>query len=135
MFVSETTLRVRYGETDQMGYVYYGNYALYYEVGRVEGLRVLGTSYKELEDNGVMLPVLEVQSKYLKPARYDDLLTICTMVRELPATRIRFDYEIFNAAQQLLHTAAVTLVFIDKASGRPMRCPVSLTAAFAPYFT
>ena len=103
MYVSETSIRVRYGETDQMGYVYYGYYAMYYEVARVESLRQLGLTYKELEDMGVMMPVLENHSVYLAPARYDDLLRVVTTLREKPGVRIRFEYEIFNETDSLLH--------------------------------
>jgi acyl-CoA thioester hydrolase len=90
MFLNETNLRVRYAETDRMGYVYYGNYAGYYEVGRVEALRSLGMSYREMEDSGIMLPVLTYSIKYFKPSYYDDLLTIQTIIPEIPGTRIKF---------------------------------------------
>ena len=93
MYITETTIRVRYSETDKMGYVYYGNYAQYFEVGRVEALRDLKTSYKEMEDTGVMLPVYEFNIKYLKPAFYDDLLVIKTTIREIPTAKIKFDYD------------------------------------------
>ena len=119
----ETKLRVRYGETDQMGYAYYGWYAQYYEVARVELLRSLGTDYRSLEEQGVMLPVLEFKIKYLKPARYDDLLTIRARVPEVPRARIRFEYETLNEAGQLLNQGETTLVFVDKKSGRPCAAP------------
>ena len=96
MYQSSTTIRVRYGETDQMGFVYYGVYAMYYEVARVESLRQLGLTYKEIEAMGVIMPVLENRSKYFAPGRYDELLKIVTTVREKPGVRIRFEYEIFN---------------------------------------
>lgn len=96
MYQSETSIRVRYGETDQMAYVYYGNYAMYYEVARVESLRQLGVTYKELEASGIMMPVLENHSKFLGPARYDELLRIVTTIREKPTVKIKFEYEIFN---------------------------------------
>ncbi len=99
MYVSQTQVRVRYGETDQMGYVYYGFYAMYYEVGRVEAMRQLGLSYKALEEMGVMLPVLENKSRYHLAAVYDDLLRIVTTIREKPGVRIKFEYEIFNEAE------------------------------------
>lgn len=135
MFVSKTNIRVRYGETDQMGYVYYGNYALYYEVGRVEALRELGTSYRELEENGVMLPVMEVQSRYLKAARYDDLLQITTIMDEMPQARITFRYEIHNESGELLHTAKVVLVFVDAQTMRPVRCPDMMRIPLEPFFS
>src|ERR1051325_10740300 len=134
MYVSETQIRVRYGETDQMGYVYYGNYAQYCEVGRVEAIRGLGLSYKELEDSGIMLPVLEFKIKYFKPAYYDDLLTIKTFIREIPAARLKFDYEIYNQQGVLLNTGDTTLVFINKTTNRPCAAPADfverLKAAF-----
>ncbi|HET7179798.1 MAG TPA: thioesterase family protein, partial [Chryseosolibacter sp.] len=103
MYISETSIRVRYGETDQMGYVYYGNYAMYYEVARVESLRQLGLTYKEIEEMGVMMPVLENKSRDLAPARYDDLLRIVTTLREKPGVKIRFEYDIFNSDNTLIH--------------------------------
>jgi acyl-CoA thioester hydrolase len=134
MFVHETKLRVRYGETDQMGVVYYGNYALYYEVGRVEALRSLGLSYREVEAGGVLMPVLEMSSRYLAPARYDDPLTIKTVIRDKPGVRIRFEHEISNASAQLLHTGMVTLVFINAQTGKPTRCPEQLAEELKPFF-
>ncbi len=135
MYQSETRIRVRYGETDQMGYVYYGTYALYYEVGRVESLRKLGLTYKSLEASGVMMPVLENKSKYIAPAKYDDYLRVVTTLREMPATRIRFEYEIFNEDDKLLHIGETLLVFVDMATGRPCRPPELMTNLLQPYFT
>ena len=129
MYSSDTQLRVRYGETDRMGYAYYGNYAEYIEVGRVEALRELGYSYKDLEDSGVLLPVLEYWSKFIKPAVYDDLLTVRTMIQEVPETRFPFEYEVLNQKDDLLTKARTTLVFVDKASGRPTQCPSELQEA------
>ncbi|MFB6257777.1 MAG: acyl-CoA thioesterase [Flavobacteriales bacterium] len=129
MYSSDTKLRVRYGETDRMGYAYYGNYAEYIEVGRVEALRELGYSYRELEDSGVLLPVLEYWSKFIKPAGYDDLLTVWTMIHEVPETRFPFDYEVLNEQGELLTKARTTLVFVDKDSGRPCQCPEELQAS------
>ena len=126
MYQHEITLRVRYAETDQMGYVYYGNYAQYFEMGRVEMLRSLGVSYKSMEEKGVMLPVLEYSSRYIKPARYDEELKLITRLPELPKARIRFEYELFNEQDELLNKAETTLVFIDKASQRPCRPPEDL---------
>jgi acyl-CoA thioester hydrolase len=123
MYVSETKIRVRYGETDQMGYVYYGNYAMYYEVARVESLRQLGLSYKELEAMGVMLPVLENKSKFLAAALYDDLLRIVTTIREKPGVRIKFEYDIFNEQGKLIHQGETLLVFVNKNTGKPCRPP------------
>lgn len=119
MIYHEIQIRVRYAETDQMGYVYYGNYATYLEVARVETIRKIGFTYKALEEEGILMPVLELKVKYIKPAYYDDLLTIKTWVRELPSARIKFEYDIENQDGQLLTKAETTLVFISKESGRP----------------
>lgn len=134
MFVHESQVRVRYGETDRMGYVYYGQYAQYFEVARVEALRALGFPYKQLEDDGVMLPVHDLTVKYHKPAYYDDVLTIRTVITALPSVRIAFAYGLRNAEGVLLTEATTTLVFIDKLTGRPTRAPEALLAALAPYF-
>ena len=123
MFTSSTNLRVRYAETDKMGYVYYGNYATYFEVGRVEGLRSLGFSYKQIEDEGIMLPVLDFQIKYFKPAFYDDLLTIKTTITEIKGARIHFEYETLNEKNELLNKGATTLVFINIATNKPCAAP------------
>src|SRR5690606_5869050 len=115
MYISETSVRVRYGETDRMGYVYYGNYAMYYEVARVESLRQLGLTYRELEDEmGILMPVIENKSRFLAPARYDELLRIVTTLREKPGVRIRFEYDIFNSENTLIHKGETVLVFINK---------------------
>jgi acyl-CoA thioester hydrolase len=123
MLQSSTKLRVRYSETDQMGYVYYGNYAQYFEVARVEFLRSKGISYKELEKKGIMLPVLELKIKYHKPATYDDLLTIKTIVKKKPNVTIEFWFEIFNDKNELLTTGFTSLVFIDTKRNKPTRPP------------
>lgn len=135
MISSKTELRVRYAETDQMGYVYYGNYAQYFEVARVEMLRELGFSYKALEERGVMLPVRDFSIRYLLPARYDDLLTIETTIPEAPSARIKFNYKIFNAQGELLNEASTTLVFTNKSTGRPCKAPDNMRAAFDRFFT
>ncbi len=115
--------RVRYGETDQMGYVYYGNYAQYFEMGRVEWLRNLGTSYKRMEESGIMLPVLNLNINYLKPGKYDDLLTLKTTLRKKPSVRIEFDFELFNEKNELLTEGYTSLVFIDMKKNKPTRVP------------
>lgn len=135
MIRNETQIRVRYGETDQMGVVYYGNYAQYFEVGRVELLRSLGTSYRELEEAGTMLPVLELKLKYIRSAKYDDLLTLVTEIREWPETRITFHHEIYNEQGVLLNVGHVTLVFVDIARQRPLKMPQELAEYFLPHFT
>jgi acyl-CoA thioester hydrolase len=134
MYRSETKIRVRYGETDQMGYVYYGIYAMYYEVGRVESLRQLGLTYKELEDGGVMMPVLENKSKFLSPALYDDELRVVTSIKEKPSVRITFFYEIFNGSGKLIHQRETLLAFVNKNSGKPCRPPEHFQDVLKPYF-
>lgn len=124
MIKAKTKLRVRYGETDQMGYAYYGVYAQYYEVGRVEAMRLLGFSYKDVEAKGILMPVTDYTISYKKPAFYDDELTIVTTINEVPkGARIIFDYECFNQNNELLNTGKVTLVFIDKAKNKPVAAP------------
>lgn len=134
MIEKEIKVRVRYSETDKMGYVYYGNYASYFEVARVEMLRSLGVSYKKLEEDGVMLPVLDFKIKYFKPAYYDDELTIRSRVEKLPGVRIHFFYECYNADGTLLNKAETTLVFVDINSGKPCEMPADLLPYFATYF-
>ena len=135
MYQSSTTVRVRYGETDQMGYVYYGVYAMYYEVARVESLRQLVLTYKEVEAMGVIMPVLENHSKYLAPGRYDELLTIVTTVREKPGVKIRFEYEIFNQENKLIHQGETLLAFVDQKTNRPCRPPHEMRKVLEPYFS
>jgi len=127
MISHNTQFRVRYSETDQMGYVYYGNYAQYFEVGRVEWLRNLGFSYKTMEDSGIMLPVIKLQINYLKPAKYDDLLTLKTTLVKKPGVRILFSYELINEQNELLVTADTELVFIDIVKNKPTKSPVQLS--------
>ena len=116
-------LRTRYAETDQMGVVYYGNYPQYLELGRVEWLRDIGFTYKEMEAEGVMMPVVSLQIHYKKPALYDEVITIRTKLKALPTTKIEFDYEILNAQGELISTANTVLVFVDAKTFRPIRCP------------
>ena len=130
MYSFETKLRVRYGETDQMGYAYYGIYAQYFEVGRVELLRSLGVTYKEIEEMGYTLPVVNFNVKYKKPAYYDDELTIKTTIKELPSAKITFYYETYNENKDLLNTAEVVLVFVNKESGKPCFAPDDIMSRF-----
>lgn len=123
MYISETKVRVRYAETDQLGIVYYGNYAQYYEVGRVEALRQINSSYKILEDSGISMPVLNLHCEYIRPALYDDLLTIRTIIRELPSTRMKFEHEIYNEQSQLINRGSVELAFLSHSTRRPVRAP------------
>lgn len=135
MFNAETTMRVRYGETDQMGYLYYGHYAQYYEVGRAEAFRNLGYSYRKMEEQGIILVVSELQSRYLRPARYDDLVTVKTMVRELPrGAKLRFYYEIYNASGELLNTGMTTLVMLDARDRDKREIPEEILELLRPYF-
>jgi acyl-CoA thioester hydrolase len=133
MIEHSVQIRVRYAETDQMGYVYYGNYASYFEVGRVETFREIGFSYKSMEAAGIMMPVLEFKTKYIRPAKYDDLLTIKVYVKEKPGVRIKFDYEVFNEAGELLTVADTTLVFIND-QYKPCLPPEEFANFFNPYF-
>ena len=126
-------LRVRYSETDRMGYCYYGNYASFLEIGRVESLRSLGISYKSLEDNGVMLPVSEFQVKYISPAYYDDMLLIETKISAIKGVRIYFDYFIYNDNQKLIASAMTILVFIDAISKKPVPPPKELLSIIQSY--
>jgi|SRR5690554_1867766 acyl-CoA thioester hydrolase len=134
-FTHQWQLRVRYGETDQMGFVYYGVYAQYYEVGRVEALRSLGIRYADIERQyHIWLPVMSMQVRYLRPARYDDLLTITTQIPELPNRAIRFRYEIHNEEGVLLNGAVVELCFLDAASQKRVDAPPFILDPLLPYF-
>lgn len=119
----EFKVRVRYAETDQMAVVYHGNYAQYFEMGRVEWLRNLGLSYKWMEENGIMLPVVSLTMNYKKPARYDDLIRVKTIFKSQTSVKIEFDYEIFNEKDELLTTGTSMLVFVDMKTGRPTLPP------------
>jgi acyl-CoA thioester hydrolase len=135
MIRSETKIRVRYGETDQMGYAYYGVYAQYYEVGRVEAMRILGFSYREVEARGILMPVVEFCVNYKKPAFYDDEITVITYLKEKPTgVRIPFEYECRNSAGELLNTGKVTLVCLDKATNKMIKLPDWFLEAFDPFF-
>lgn len=127
-------IRVRYADTDQMGYVYYGNYARYYEIGRVEALRALGFHYKDMENSGIMMPVYDLQCKFHLPARYDDLLSINVMLTRLPSVRIYFEYEIRNQDKVLLNTGSTTLVFQNMRTGKLCQCPPDLQSKLKPFF-
>jgi len=135
MYDHEIKIRVRYGETDQMGYVYYGNYAMYYEVARVESLRNLGFAYKDLEADGIMLPVLENHSYFIAAAKYDDLLTIKITVPEKPGVKIGFRYEITNENDILINKGSTILAFVNMKTGKPSRPPKIMQKLFNPFFT
>jgi acyl-CoA thioester hydrolase len=135
MYEFNTQVRVRYAEADPMNVVYYGNYAQYFEVGRVESLRNLGISYKGIEDMGIMLPVVELNIKYLRPAKYDDLLTIKSQIKELPTEhKIVFDQEIYNEEGKLLTIGKVKLYFMDSQLGKRVRMPAIMLEKLSTYF-
>lgn len=134
MYTAETQLRVRYAETDQMGYAYYGNYATYYEVARVEALRQIGFQYKKMEDEGIMMPVTELKSKFLKPAKYDELITVRVSISALPSVRMFFKYEVIGETGDKLNEGETTLVFINMLSSRPCKAPEYLMKILEPYF-
>lgn len=129
MISHETTVRVRYGETDQMAYVYYGKYAEYFEVGRVELIRSIGISYKEVEEQGILMPVAHMEIDYKYPARYDELLRIRTTIPEKPRSAFLTSYEIFNEEGKLLVTGTVKLAFFNKERMRPVRVPAYILDA------
>ena len=126
MIKGDIKLRVRYSDTDQMGYVYYGRYASYYEVARVELFRNLGFSYKKLEEEGIGMPVIDMETKYLLPIKYDEEITIRTRIEKLPSSRIIFHYEILNQNNDLANTAKTTLTFINLMNKKPVRTPKEL---------
>lgn len=132
-FQHSTKIRVRYGETDQMGYCYYGNYAQFFEVGRVEALRAFGMSYRQMEDRGVMLPVSDFQVKYLGPAFYDDELTIVTNIVELKGPRLVFEYEVLNPDGKCICKASTTLVFVSRENMRPVQPPADFVTLMKAY--
>jgi acyl-CoA thioester hydrolase len=135
MFSHQVSYRVCYADTDQMGYVYYGNYARFYEIARVETLRRIGVSYKVLEDAGIGLPVYENYSKFHAPALYDDLLRIeCTLLK-MPSARIEFEYKIYNQSDALLHEGKTTLVFMDLVSKKVVKAPEWLISAIMKHST
>jgi acyl-CoA thioester hydrolase len=135
MYTFDTQVRVRYGETDQMGYLYYGNYALYYEIGRVETMRSLGLRYKDLEEKiGVMMPVISMQTRFVRPAHYDELLTIRTTIRQVPDTFITFYVEIFNEKNKLVNGGSVRLCFVNMKTNKTQPAPSFLLEPLFPYF-
>lgn len=135
MFVHETKVKVRYAETDQMGIVHHANYALYYEIARTECFEASsGITYESMEADGVMLPLLELQSKYLKPAFYNQVLTVKCSVKELPTVRLNVDYEIYNDQEQLINIGRTTLVFVDKSTRKPCQPPEIFMEGIRKYF-
>lgn len=134
MYYTETKIRVRYGETDQMGYVYHGNYAQYYEIGRTEMFRSLGISYRKIEENGIMLPVISLNMNYKQAAKYDELITVKTKILKIPSLKIQFDYEIYNEENQLLNTGNCILVCMNSKTRRPCQMPEFITKPLLPFF-
>ncbi|MGC1204918.1 MAG: thioesterase family protein [Flavobacteriaceae bacterium] len=130
MKIDEIQIRVRYGETDQMGVVYHGNYALYLEMGRIEWLRKLGISYKTMEENGIMLPVVSLHINYKKSAGYDDVINVKTQLKNKPTAKIEFEYEITDERGEVLTTASTVLVFVDMKTNRPTRAPQYILELF-----
>jgi acyl-CoA thioester hydrolase len=135
MFVSETRIRVRYAETDQMDVVYHGNYAQYFEVGRAESIRQLGFTYKDMEAMGIIMPIVEWHAKFIRPAHYDDLLTVKTILRELPADhRIEFHQEVYNEREKLLTSGRVVLYFLSADTREKVQMPAKLKEKLMPFF-
>jgi acyl-CoA thioester hydrolase len=134
MYSFDSNYRVRYADVDQMGYMYYGNYAKLFEIGRVESLRNLGVRYKDIEDSGIWMPVYENTSKYLEPAKYDDLLTIRCNLKELPKVRIIFETEILNETGKVIHKGVTTLVFIKAESQKITTCPPIIIEKLRSFF-
>ena len=136
MFESTTQVRVRYAETDQMNVVYHGNYAQYFEVARAEAIRKLGFTYKNMEELGTYMPITELHCKYLRPAHYDDLLSVKVILKELPANhRIEFHHEVYNEAGSLLTVGKCVLYFINAATREKTNMPAALLTKLAPFFS
>jgi acyl-CoA thioester hydrolase len=135
MYTHSFEIRVRYSETDKMGYVYYGNYTHYYEVGRVEALRSLGITYRELEDDyKIFLPVTNIQVRYLRPAYYDNLLRLETSIINLPTSKIDFTTVIYNEKNELINQGQVQLCFIDGTTMKKMEAPDFIIKKLIHYF-
>ena len=135
MFVTETQVRIHYALTDQMGMVYHGHYAQFYEIGRAEAIRQIGYTYKDIEAMGIIMPVVDIHSRFLRPAKYDDLLTVKTILKELPLHhKIVFHHEIYNEQDELLNTGDITLYFIDALSMKRCEMPGALKEKLEKYF-
>ncbi|MFT5884199.1 MAG: acyl-CoA thioester hydrolase [Arcticibacterium sp.] len=134
MFSFDYKYRVRYADVDQMGFMYYGHYARLYEIGRVEALRSLGVRYKDFEDQGFIMPVYENKSRFISPAKYDELITIRVLLHAIPKARIVFNYEIWSEENVKIHTGETTLVFVNTAKDRIMTCPPNIEEALKPFF-
>jgi acyl-CoA thioester hydrolase len=135
MFVSDYDIRVRYADTDQMNVVYHANYATYFEIARTEAIRRLGFTYREMEEMGIEMPVTEIEMRFLRPARYDDLIRVRTTLRHLPDNhRIEFHQEIFNEQGKIITSGKVTLFFLDKENKKRSRMPQELKERLLPFF-
>lgn len=135
MFVTETQVRVHYALTDQMGFVYYGNYPQFYEIGRNEAIRSLGFTYKDIEAMGIITPVVDLHIRYLRPARYDDLLTIRTTLKQMPEEhKVVFHTDIYNQQDEWLNSGNTTLLFLDARLHQKTTIPAELRSRLQPYF-
>jgi acyl-CoA thioester hydrolase len=134
MLSSEIKIRVRYGEVDRMGYLHHGNYPLYFEEGRTELIRAIGLTYREIEDKGILLPVRDMSIKYFLPAKYDDLLTIKTILKNKPMVKLEFDYSVINEKGELLCEAHTTLAIVSAVNRKPARIPAFFSELLDPYF-
>lgn len=135
MYTTETSIRIHYALTDQMGFVYHGHYAQFYEIGRSEAIRQLGYTYKDIEAMGVIMPVVDIHSRFLRPAKYDDLITVKTTLKELPQNhKVVFHAEIYNEADELLNTGVVTLYFMEAATMKRCDMPEDLQQKLKGYF-
>ena len=135
MFTTETSIRIHYALTDQMGVVYHGHYAQFYEIGRTEAIRSLGYTYKDIEALGIIMPVVDIHSKFLRPAKYDDLITVKTTLKEMPIHhKIIFHSEIYNQLDQLLNVGDVTLYFMEAKTMRRCEMPIQLKDELMKYF-
>jgi acyl-CoA thioester hydrolase len=135
MYIHDFNKRIRYGETDQMGYFYYGNYCLLYEIGRCEAIRNLGLSYKTMEEESkIMMPVVTVESRFLLPLKYDENIKIRTILEELPTKLIHFKHEIYNEEEVLTHKGEVKLFFVDMIENKRISCPTFIKEKLTSYF-
>lgn len=135
MYTSTAHIRIHYALTDQMGVVYYGNYAQFYEIGRTEAIRQIGFTYKDIEAMGIIMPVVETQSSFIRPAKYDDVIEVITSIKEMPTTHsITFYTEIFNAAKKLLNTGTTTLFFVEKNTMKKVNMPREMEEKLQLYF-